>query len=73
VLRLVRLAALFAAIGLFGCGGASLSPSKPPARADAQSTRIQKSRLPPPKLIAPPPAYGNKIVMASRSGEVVVN
>ena len=55
------------------CGQSSLSAPQAPAR-DIE-TRI----VPPrhqreiPRLIAPPPAYGNKIVMARASGESRVN
>jgi len=47
------------------CGQSSLSAPKPPPRTDIE-TRIapQKLRREIPRLIAPPPAYGNKIVMA---------
>jgi hypothetical protein len=56
--------AVVLAIGVAGCGGASVPAGKPPARTGEESTRTQKVRERPPRLIAPPPAYGNKIVMA---------
>jgi len=37
--------------------------------AETQLTprRREKANEPPPRIIAPPPAYGNKIVMAGKS------
>jgi hypothetical protein len=53
---------------LAGCSGASPTPAKPPA-VDAE-TRLEPGRRPsrdePLRILAPPPAYGNKIVMARR-------
>lgn len=63
VMPFLRPALFLAAIVVAGCGGAAVSPARPPAPVGEESTRT-KNRLPPPKLIAPPPAYGNKIVMA---------
>ena len=73
VLRLFHLALLVAATSFSGCGGAAVSRAKPPAPAGAQSIRMQKARARPPKLIAPPPAWGNKIVMAGRDGQTATN
>lgn len=47
---------------LFGCGAGATDTSRPTA-PDGRSSRNQK-REEPVKLIAPPPAYGNKIVEA---------
>jgi hypothetical protein len=51
---------------LVGCSGARPTPAKPPA-VDAE-TRLEPGRRPsrdePLRILAPPPAYGNKIVMA---------
>lgn len=52
------------AAALFGCG-ASAGNAPAPASPDARTSRNQR-REEPVKLIAPPPAYGNKIVMAER-------
>jgi hypothetical protein len=71
-MRLIQFVVVFAVIGVAGCGGASL-PGKPPARTGEESIRTQKSRQPPPKLIAPPPAYGNKIVMARTEEVTAIN
>lgn len=65
VMRLIQFAVVLA-IGVVGCGGGSVSAGKPPARTGEESIRTQKVRPSPPRLIAPPPAYGNKIVMAHR-------
>jgi hypothetical protein len=54
------------AVMMAGCAGARPAPAKPPA-VDAE-TRLDPARRPareePLKILAPPPAYGNKIVMA---------
>ncbi len=50
---------------LWACGQSSLAPARPVPRGDIE-TRITppKREREIPRLIAPPPAYGNKIVMA---------
>jgi len=50
------------------CGQSSLSTSKPAPQADIE-TRATPLKQPRelPRLIAPPPKYGNKIVMAQAS------
>ncbi|HYP74387.1 MAG TPA: hypothetical protein VER12_00445 [Polyangiaceae bacterium] len=50
---------------LLGCGQGSLSTPKPAPPTDIQ-TRVTPQKQPRelPRLLAPPPAYGNKIVMA---------
>jgi hypothetical protein len=72
-MRIVCLAVFLAALGVAGCGGASVSPAKLPVRTGEESIRIQRGRQPPPKLIAPPPAYGNKIVMAKADDRTATN
>jgi hypothetical protein len=50
------------------CGASAPAPVQAPSRSVDVETRAQSPRrrdLPPP-LVAPPPAYGNKIVMAQR-------
>jgi len=56
---------LAASISLLGCGQGSLSPPRPAPQADVE-TRVTPQKQPRelPRLIAPPPKYGNKIVMA---------
>jgi hypothetical protein len=53
---------------LLGCGQGTLGTPKPAPQADIE-TRVTPHRQPRelPPLIAPPPAYGNKIVMAQAS------
>jgi len=55
---------LVLAVLMTGCAGARPAPAKPPA-IDAE-TRLDRrpAREEPLKILAPPPAYGNKIVMA---------
>jgi|SRR6185369_7534394 len=50
---------------LLGCGQSALSTPKPVPQADIE-TRVVPQKQPRelPRLIAPPPKYGNKIVMA---------
>jgi len=56
-----------------GCGsGALRSPETPPKPVDPE-TRVQPRQKEAPRLIAPPPAYGNKVVMASAGKTGTVN
>jgi hypothetical protein len=58
---------LSAAALLLGCGQSALSKSKPAPQADVETRATpQKQPRELPRLIAPPPAYGNKIVLAQR-------
>lgn len=55
---------------VLGCGQSAITPPKPESQADAE-TRVAPQKQPRdlPRLIAPPPKYGNKIVMAqARTG-----
>jgi hypothetical protein len=64
------IAAATATMLLTACGASAPAPVKAPPRAVDVETRVVPSprrRDLPPRLIAPPPAYGNKIVMAQRS------
>jgi hypothetical protein len=58
---------LAAAALLAGCGQGALRAARPVPQADIE-TRVTPQKPPRelPRLIAPPPAYGNKIVMAQR-------
>lgn len=52
------------------CSTHVATPPKPPPDPASQSrTDALPKPEPAPKLIAPPPAYGNKIVMASAPSE----
>jgi hypothetical protein len=55
------------ALGLMGCAGGAQQAAKPPPRLPEKETRAPARPEPPPQLIAPPPAYGNKIVMAAEA------
>jgi hypothetical protein len=50
---------------LWACGQSAVSTPKPAPQADIE-TRVGPQKQPRelPRLIAPPPKYGNKIVMA---------
>jgi len=53
---------------LLGCGQSSLRPTKPAPQADIETRVTPPKQLRElPRLIAPPPKYGNKIVMAQAS------
>jgi hypothetical protein len=53
---------------LLGCGQSSVRPSKPAPQADIETRVTPPKQLRElPRLIAPPPKYGNKIVMARAS------
>jgi len=63
-----------AAAALFGCGQSSLAASKPAPQADIETRATpQKQPRELPRLIAPPPKYGNKIVMAKASSVAPLN
>jgi hypothetical protein len=51
------------------CGQASLSAPQGPARDIETRVVPPKRQREIPRLIAPPPAYGNKIVMARAGSE----
>lgn len=48
------------------CGGGAIPrPAEPPPPVSEPRTRVDRApETETPKLIAPPPAYGNKVVMA---------
>ena len=61
------LGALFVLSAVSACASQPVAPAKPPpSNAETQLTPRprDKAQDPPPRIIAPPPAYGNKIVMA---------
>ena len=57
---------LGAAALLVGCGQSAVSPPEAPARDVETRALPLKPMREVPRLLAPPPAYGNKIVMARR-------
>jgi hypothetical protein len=61
---------------LFGCGASAPTRVQAPPRAVDVETRANpgpRRRDQPPPLVAPPPAYGNKIVMARRGVTLAVD
>jgi hypothetical protein len=59
---------------LVGCSQSSLRPSKPAPQADIETRLTPHKQLRElPRLIAPPPKYGNKIVMAQASSDQARN
>jgi hypothetical protein len=58
------LSAVLVAIALSGCVASGGQPAKPPPPVNPETRVTPERRSEPPTLIAPPPAYGNKIVMA---------
>ena len=64
------LAVLFGVLAT-ACGGKAVPvPESPPPRVIEPSTLADPSieSEPAPPLVAPPPAYGNKVVLARESG-----
>ena len=58
--------------GATGCGkGAVQEPAAPERVTETQAPRRPERRQ--PRLIAPPPAYGNKIVMARGAAQSALN
>ena len=50
---------------LMACGQGALNPPRPAPRDDVETRVVPpKAEREIPRLLAPPPAYGNKIVMA---------
>ena len=73
--RVFTAIALAAMLGLSGCGSAGASqPAKPPPRLQKSRSQAtpKQQREQPPQLVAPPPAYGNKVVMARGVGTSTV-
>jgi hypothetical protein len=63
------IAAAAATMFATGCGASAPAPVKAPPRVvdvETRATPSPRRRDLPPPLVAPPPAYGNKIVMAQR-------
>jgi hypothetical protein len=57
---------VLAALAMLAACGSSVQRAPERPRPVDPETRVnpERERLPPPRLIAPPPAYGNKVVMA---------
>jgi hypothetical protein len=57
-----------------GCGSGAVEAPMVPARTAEHETRSpRRSDHPHPRLIAPPPAYGNKVVMARAASDATLN
>ena len=57
-----------------GCGkGAVEVPMVPAKTAEHEMRSPRRNEHPHPRLIAPPPAYGNKVVMAKATGNGGLN
>jgi len=68
-LRLVGTVALLA-----GCGKAAVeAPMVPAKTAEHEMRAPHRSERPRPNLVAPPPAYGNKVVMAKSTDGATLN
>ena len=68
------LLALFGFVTLVsGCGQSATQAPVAPARTADHETRGQHRNERRPHLIAPPPAYGNKVVMAKSVSESAPN
>jgi hypothetical protein len=75
VVRVVKVVGFcLSVLTLMACGQSAFNPPKPAPRDDVE-TRVTppKPEREIPHLIAPPPAYGNKIVMARRDSSRIPN
>jgi hypothetical protein len=68
---------LLLAVGLvavtIGCGKGAMEAPKVAPRGDQQTQAPRRLEPLRPRLIAPPPAYGNKIVMAKAPSQRALN
>jgi hypothetical protein len=65
--RRILVAALFVLSVSSACASNPAPPPKPPlVDAETQLTTPRRKPYDPPRIVAPPPAYGNKIVMAGK-------
>jgi hypothetical protein len=66
---------LFLGVAASACGAARLEPvAAAPSNVDSETRALpQKPQREIPRLLAPPPAYGNKIVMARAEHGVEAN
>ena len=55
------------------CGSGAVRVAERPPKPVDPETRVQPRQKDAPRLIAPPPAYGNKVVMASAGQSGTVN
>lgn len=71
VLVTLGLVGLFA--GATGCGKGAVQEPEAPAKSFTQTQAPRRHERPQPRLIAPPPAYGNKVVMARAASTSALN
>jgi hypothetical protein len=64
--RRILVAALFVLTASSACASQPVPPAKPPLEGAETQLHPRRREKPydPPRIVAPPPAYGNKIVMA---------
>ena len=71
---LVTLCLVGLAAGATGCGKGAVQEPEVPAKSYTQTQAPRRHERPQqPRLIAPPPAYGNKVVMARGSSSSALN
>jgi hypothetical protein len=56
-----------------GCGKSATPEPAAPVHQDTQTRAPRRHERPLPRLIAPPPAYGNRVVMARAQSNAVAN
>ncbi len=78
---MVRLSVVFRSLCLLlglvalatACGKGAMEPPKVAPRGEQQTEAPRRLEPLRPRLIAPPPAYGNKVVMAKVPGRTTLN
>lgn len=70
---LVTLGLVGLVAGAAGCGKGAVQEPDAPAQGFTQTQAPRRHERPQPRLIAPPPAYGNKVVMARGSSSNALN
>lgn len=63
------LAVVLAATFFMACSSATKVPAKAPPPVDPETRVIPEKEEERPRLIAPPPAYGNRVVLAKSRQE----
>jgi hypothetical protein len=70
---LVTLGLVGLVAGATGCGKGAVQEPEAPTKSFTQTEAPRRHERPLPRLIAPPPAYGNKVVMARGSSSSALN